>query len=380
MNYNPEVSPGRSINFRVANRREFNSGRSPFNPNLSAPLGQPELRTPILEEVSPFTPEQEARSLFGRIVEGVRGVWDTIKHQKDKAIIVGTALSALLGPACVTPGVIDGGTSDAPPPATSVSPEPTVSGTEPTPPELTPGYNKLENGNIVYLTEEGERLRVPKIPGLRAVLRPEKGKVIYKALEGNPYGLEANHYAGEYKPDVSIYDGHKVEEKLTGGVALDSRVVFELQKDRLVVVPSIDPRHSPNVRLKFVNGYSSLGLQVPLMIVDFEGTAPLVNTFAEANTLHVSYDSVYGPAILETIDHRSSTVPQGAEKHYLVVIGRRIGLKPGDEMANVKYGQTLSQARAEIIVSIQAITNWIPITPDRVLQVQNTPVFPIQSS
>lgn len=63
----------------------------------------PDLLTP--KEPSSFTPEEqeEARSLFGRIVDKVGAVWDTIKqikHQKDKAIVVGTALSALLGPAC----------------------------------------------------------------------------------------------------------------------------------------------------------------------------------------------------------------------------------------------------------------------------------------
>lgn len=62
-------------------------------PDLQTVLNSGNFRSRLEEQ-------QEARSLFGRIVNRLGDVWKTIKHNKDEVIIYGTALSALLGPAC----------------------------------------------------------------------------------------------------------------------------------------------------------------------------------------------------------------------------------------------------------------------------------------
>ena len=157
-------------------------------------------------------------------------------------------------------------------------------------PTSTIGYQENKDGGLNYVSETGEVLNVPQIPGLRAVLTgTEFGygqpTVVYNAEPGNPYGLETNAYAGKFNPDVSV------ENKQTGGVVLTAPVVLKLMgtyTNGLGLPLPLDVSKNQPVSISFTKGTQDLlttkdGKQEIItfhytyIVLDLTGEAPLTS-------------------------------------------------------------------------------------------------------
>ena len=112
---------------------------------------------------------------------------------------------------------------DVTPVVPSEKPSPTASPTpfeKPTP--VTAGYTQKPDGTFVWKGPDASGkeidLNVPPIPGLKATL--QDNKIIYIAVDGNPYGLAVDGKTedAEYNPSVSV-EGVQV-----GGLALEAHI------------------------------------------------------------------------------------------------------------------------------------------------------------
>ncbi len=267
-------------------------------------------------------------------------------------------------------------------PTVSPTPEPTAS------PEPTPsiGYNQTEDG-IIYGTEAGEVLNVPQIEGLRAQLEDsETGKKpVYRAIEGNPYGLSPEDYAGEYKPNVWL------ETQQTGGVVLKAPVVLKLINDKLTnetekwTVPlPVDIRgygnKDKNVSISFSTGYGNY--QFPMVKVLFEGNLPLVNIIPNTGQVDVLANTYYGWLYSNGDGTRLRAPVPGNEMGYIVVAGSMEGFTENAFLQS-SFGDKVSDVSTSVNVTINGRDNntWksFDINPSKVLSVMNNtsevPVF-----
>lgn len=137
-------------------------------------------------------------------------------------------------------------------PATPPTPEPTAT------PET---RIKEENGVYTAMTEKGEALIAPAVPGTKQGVEAVNGidRVVYRAEANNPYGLEAGTLAGYFYPDTyTVVDDLEKNAAAVGAVALRGEVVaYQMaqigapQKVAIFPLPidptNADPKDDPRV-------------------------------------------------------------------------------------------------------------------------------------
>lgn len=216
--------------------------------------------------------KKDHRRIFKRIIVGltavvlvVTGAWGVTKlvstgvfapvdiQESTSATVAATTTSA-------TPTVLPTST-----PTTSPSPTPTPT---PTP---TPSPEQLED-----LAMQEKLSLAPSLDGAVKVIKEINGlkRVTYEAVPGNPYGIKAGQYVGEYKNEISL-EGNKIDNKI-GGVALVPKVVEKLLSinQNLIVIP---------VDISEINDKTKIELLILLELRDGNGII-FENCFIKINT------------------------------------------------------------------------------------------------
>jgi len=94
-------------------------------------------------------------------------------------------------------------------------------------------YEKLPTGEYVYTAENGEKITIGKIAGLKQeLLACSTGDliVVYLAEKDNKYGLKEGEYAGEFLSNV-VVNNKKEETTTQGGIRLVAPVVQKIMDD-----------------------------------------------------------------------------------------------------------------------------------------------------
>jgi len=126
-----------------------------------------------------------------------------------------------------------------------------------------------------------ELAEAPEISGLSKEI--ENGKVVYKAVEGNEYGIEAGEFAGEYNANVSV-EGSRV-----GGVILEPEVITKIMGDKSEIIPPLDITGvTAETGLNIVNTVDSFyteftNQEYNTIMIEFNGQLELINPFVEGN-------------------------------------------------------------------------------------------------
>lgn len=143
-------------------------------------------------------------------------------------------------------------------------------------------------------TINAELAAAPEISGLSKEIQDRK--VVYKAVEGNEYGIEVGKFAGEYNPNVSI-EGAEV-----GAVALEPSVVDKILTDELAKIPEgenkmkviiplditeVTKETGFNIKDTIETGLSEyLGKESHIMIVEFNNPLTFINPYIDKNKLN----------------------------------------------------------------------------------------------
>lgn len=306
------------------------------------------------------------------------------------AIVGGTAatMDALnVGPFASSPN--QGNHEDLPgsmPSATVTAARITESPTPISTPEPTPsiGFKTTETG-ITFTTEKGEVLNVPQIEGLKASLQTaENGqpKVIYTALEQNPYGISPEEYAGEYKPNV------QVEQAQTGGVVLKAPVVLKLINDRLAttseqkdkwIIPL--PVDITNVQDPIIVGFTKKiingGYEFPFISISLTQEANVVNIIPDSDTLHIARSFIennwgYLDPFLLFGNNADEVIP-GKEMRYIEVLFKDKTLTESSDI-HTTFGDPIASTNA-VLILYGATNKFVDLDFNTVLKVNETPVF-----
>lgn len=330
--------------------------------------------------------------------EGKRGYDRGQAHGTRKIILEATAATALVGGALfgayelLQSGLLKGGSDapDSPPIPTSTGDMPsqtastatevltdTPSPTEAPTPSI--GFGTNPDGSISFRTETGEVLNVPAIDGLTAKL--EDGKAVYRAIDGNPYGLNPEDYAGEFKPNVTT------EQEQTGGIVLDSTVVSKMINDKLDTIPeqrdkwivplplditNLTP--DQNVYIGF-NKSNPVGVQV--CKISFDGVLPATNIIPDSSGLRILNGNTFGWSYLDSlrsIDPYTATIVPGKEMHYLTIAGGLQGFNANQDLTS-SFGAEVALSSSSIFVYLAASADWIDMDGSKILKTDNSPIF-----
>lgn len=184
----------------------------------------------------------------------------------------------------------------------ATTPTPTVTPTSAPTATPTPSPTPTPEG----LTVDQLLAEAPEISGLSKEIENEK--VVYKAVEGNEYGIEAGEFAGEYNPNVSI------EEEKVGGVILEPEVITKIMGDKSEIIPPLDITGvTAETGLNIVNTTDSLygeylGKKYQTLLVEFNGQLEFINPFVEKNqfnTIGTIGNSTYIKDSEEIIDFKN---------------------------------------------------------------------------
>lgn len=258
----------------------------------------------------------------------------------------------------------------------------------PTPSARTAGF-LVHGASIVYYAADGTVVPMEAVPGLRTAL--VEGRALYYALSSNPYGLRAGSYAGEFMPNVAMQqaDGSSAQ---TGGIVLvgpvASRLIankvasYAVQADRWTVALPVDIRGAgKSVSVTF----DQFGLHgwwdTPRVMVQFSGQLPVVNVIPGNAGYHVLVEQL-GVTTWQVIDPtRLGLSPTVLDpKHLmneLLVYGTGTPSTRTDVAFNraVPVGRAMLSATTEVSVSLVVRGSRADLGPDRVLTVNDVPVF-----
>lgn len=108
-------------------------------------------------------------------------------------------------------------------PVTPIAPEPTAT------PE---SRIKEENGVYTVMTEKGEVVTAPAVPGTKQAVEVINriDRVVYRAEAGNPYGLEAGAIAGYFYPDTYNVTEKVEDAQVKGGLVLHAKLIDYMYK------------------------------------------------------------------------------------------------------------------------------------------------------
>ena len=179
----------------------------------------------------------------------------------------------------------------------SITPTPTpeiavTSKVPPTPtptPTATPTPSPTPTPEVI--TAEQQLAEAPEISGLSKEI--ENGKVVYKAVEGNEYGIEAGEFAGEYNANVSV-EGSRV-----GGVILEPEVITKIMGDKSEIIPPLDITGvTAEIGLNIVNTVDEaateyLGKEHQTLLIEFNGQLEFINPFVEGNQFNTLDEFVF---------------------------------------------------------------------------------------
>lgn len=267
------------------------------------------------------------------------------------------------------------------------SPTPTEVPTVAPTPEPTPalGYHQGKDGTLTYATEKGEVLNVPQIEGLKAELKTENAqqKVVYTALEQNPYGMSAEQYAGEFKPNVNV------EQKQTGGVVLKAPVVLKLIDDKLAIIPEqkdkwiitlpVDITAANTVDHILISFTKDNPVAGQVCKVSFNGSFPVVNIIPSSTSLEVlngdQYTTYGGMYIDEERSAFNDKIISGKEMSYLTVAGDMNFPQDGNMPSH--FGDLVTTAQSPVVIYLAAANEWRNADENKILDVgtNKTPVF-----
>jgi hypothetical protein len=277
-----------------------------------------------------------------------------------------------------------GGIPGTPQPSQSASPS--VSGG---PSVRTAGF--VQQGTaIVYHAADGSVVPAKPVPGL--AVRLERGRAIYYALSPNRYGMRAGDYAGEFMPLVTMGqpDGSSAE---TGGIVLTSPVVSTLISDKLssiktasdrwIVALPVDIRTSGKTAVDV--SFDQFGLagwsETPRVVVRFGGSLPIVETNPSNGGYHVLVEQL-GVNTWQVIDPIRLTLPPGVidpahAMNQLLVYGEGTPSVVRDVHYDrrASVGQTMLSASSNVSVSLVAVNSRAELGPDKVLKVDDVPIF-----
>jgi len=105
-----------------------------------------------------------------------------------------------------------------------------------------------------------ELAEAPEISGLSKEI--EDGKVVYKAVEGNEYGIEAGEFAGEYNPNVFV-DGEKI-----GCVNLIPIAAEKILNDQLADIPENELKFKILLPVEVVEGDQNGNNEINIILED----------------------------------------------------------------------------------------------------------------
>ena len=268
--------------------------------------------------------------------------------------------------------------------ATQITESPTPSPT----PESTPslGYHQGKDGALVYTTEKGEVLNVPQIEGLRVSLQATKDgqqKVVYAALEQNPYGMSPEEYAGEYKPNV------EVQGIQTGGVVLKAPVVLKLIDDKLATIPEQKDKWTIPlpIDISTINTKDLISISfskdnpVGLSVckISFGRNLTAVNIIPSSTSLEVlngDQYTTYGGQYMDAGKSSSNDkIVPGKEMNYLTVAGGLSFTQDGNIPSN--FGDQIVLAQSPIVIYLTAATEWRDADERKILDAGDSkiPVF-----
>lgn len=337
---------------------------------------------PPLKPTPPESPQAPKKGLKQRFKD-----FDPMKMSKKKLIATAATAVAITGGA-VGYQATQGSESEKPAAVSQPQPKETTPPTEA--PKAIGHYEQTAEG-IVFHTETGEILNVPQIQGLTAVMEKDPAtqadEVRYKALRENPYGLTESAEAGMFKPNVTISENDV--KKQVGGLTLDPRVVQKILQDRLAQIPNVRDRwliplpvdisslpDTNPVSMRF-----TVGLDVPFVEVNFPETLPLINII-DTTQLRIAQTEPTAEKFGEWVYMDMSRlvggdvnrIPPGKEMKYLLVVGNFSDFTE-NKTIDTKFGEKVSGVSKLLNVSVSAIEESFPVTPDKLLSIGQTPIF-----
>jgi hypothetical protein len=324
-------------------------------------------------------------------------------------MIVGGVVAIVVDSGLTGGGPAPGWQSRTPPPGSGTSPGHTPSGSivvpsgqqdrtagpsvpSPSPtqsPTRRPAGFASVGGVIVYYTADGTTVPVPSIAGLRPVLVGDKA--IYYAQAGNRYNLVIGSYAGEFRPEVTMQqqDGSTAQ---TGGAVVVGPVAARLIADALAAVPEASGRwvvalpvdiRSSKQRVDVT--FDSFGLHgwsdTPRVVVRFVGQLPVVNVIPANTGYHVLVEQL-GVTTWQVVDPLRLTLSPveldaGHLMNELLIYGSGTTSTGRDVLVDrrVDVGRTMLTAADEVSVSLVVRGSRADLGPDRILQIEDVPVF-----
>jgi hypothetical protein len=292
--------------------------------------------------------------------------------------------SAVVSPTSSPSRPVGSGIPGTPGPTNTASP--VVSGE----PSLhTTGFVQQGTG-IAYHSADGSVIPVKPVAGLE--VRLERGRAIYYALSGNRYGLGRGDYAGEFIPLVTMGqpDGSSAE---TGGLVLTGPVVatliadklasIQLKEDRWIVALPVDIRTVGKTAVDV--SFDQFGLagwsNTPRVVVRFGGSMPVVEANPTNGGFHVLVEQL-GVTTWQVIDPVRLTLPPGVidpahAMNQLLVYGDGAPSVERDVHWDhrVSVGQQMLMAAGSVSVSLVAEGSRAELGPEKVLTVDDVPVF-----
>jgi hypothetical protein len=266
-----------------------------------------------------------------------------------------------------------------------VSPSPSL---VPTPSARTTGF-VVRGASIVYYTADGTVVPMEAVPGLSMAL--VEGRAEYYALSTNPYGLRAGAYAGEFMPNVTMAqaDGSSAQ---TGGIVLVGPVATRLivnklasysaPADRWIVALPVDIRGAGKpVDVTFdefgLHGWSD----TPRVTVRFSGQLAVANVIPSNTGYHVLVEEL-GVTTWQIVDptrlsSSTTTLDPNHLMNELLVYGTGTPSARTDVAVNkrVPVGRAMLSVTGEVSVSLVVPGSRADLGPDRVLTVNDVPVF-----
>jgi hypothetical protein len=321
------------------------------------------------------------------IVAGVAAVAIDSGVSSRRTSDTGTAPSGS-GPIAIgtpSPSVSVGTPPVSPAPTPSDVPSPTAP--RPTGPHK-PGFAELGD-SIVYFAADGTTVPVQQVPGLQATLAGDR--VIYAALAGNPYGLRAGAYAGDFMPNVSMAraDGSSAE---TGGIVLvgpvvthliaDTLAAIEAPADRWIVALPVDIRGTTKpVDVSFDDFGLGGQIGVPRVAILYSGSLPVVDVIPANAGYHVLVEQL-GTAAWQVIDPTrltlsSTKLDPDHLMNELLIYGDGATDIDRDLLVDKRaaIGHRMLSATGEVSVSLAVRGSHAELGPSKVLAFSDVPVF-----
>jgi hypothetical protein len=329
-------------------------------------------------------------------------------------VLIGIGIAALVfdagvsGEGSPTLAVTDTGTPRANSPSVGVSPSPRVSGpigsgipgtphpigsaslqASSGPSQHATGFVAKGDG-FTYQAGDGSNIPVQEIPGLE--VRIERGRAIYYALPSNRYGLASGDYAGEFMPFVTMgqADGSSAA---TGGVVLTGPVVSTLTADELASIQSkgdrwivalpVDIRTAGKTNVDVA--FDQFGLagwnNTPRVVVRFGGSLPVVEANQSNGGFHVLVEqlSVTSWQVIDPIrlNLAPGLIDPTHAMNQLLIYGSGVPSVQRDVAydGRAPVGQPMLSASTDVSVSLVVAGSRAELGPEKVLKVNDVPVF-----